>query len=146
MAPAWLTTGTLLSSFGGTRDQAQAAYRRFVREGIGAESLWGGLNRQIYLGDEGFVARMQEKRGDVGDEVQIPKPQRRGPPPTLPQIRQAAGSRDGAIIAAAYATGGYSYAEIGAFFGLHFTTVARIVRKARQQTGEGPGMGFALQI
>ena len=145
LAPAWLTTDTLLSSFGGTRDQAQAAYRRFVREGIGAESLWGGLNRQIYLGDEGFVARMQQKRGDVGDEVQIPKPQRRGPPPTLPHISQAAGSRDGAIITA-YGTGEYSYAEIGAFFGLHFTTVARIVRKARQKTGEGPGREFTLEI
>ena len=144
MAPAWLTTDTLLSSFGGTRDQAQEAYRRFVRDGIGAESLWGALNRQIYLGDEGFVARMQQ-RGDVGDEVQIPKPQRRAPPPTLPQIRQAAGSRDGAIVTA-YGTGEYSYAEIGAFFGLHFTTVARIVRQARQKPGEGQGMGFALQI
>ncbi len=145
ITPAWLTTDTLLSSFGGTRDQEQAAYRCFVREGIGAESLWGGLNRQIYLGDEGFVARMQQQRGDVGDEVQIPKPQRRGPPPTLAQIRQDAGSRDGAIVAA-YATGGYSYAEIGAFFGLHFTTVARIVRKARRQTGEeGPGREFTLQ-
>jgi len=50
LAPAWLTTETLLSSFGGTRDQAQATYRRFVRDYGGAESLWGGLKRQTLLG------------------------------------------------------------------------------------------------
>lgn len=61
------------------------------------------------------------------------------------QIHLNAGSRDGAIVAA-YVTGGYSYAEVGAFFGLHFTTLARIVRKAWQQRGEGPRMESTLLI
>ncbi len=131
-APPWLTTSAILSTFARTKGKAREAYRRFVMDGMGADGIWAALSRQIYLGDERFVERMQQERSDARDEVQIPRAQRRGPPPTLEQIRQASNSRDAAI-AAAYATGEYSYAEIAKFFGLHFTTVARIARKARRQ-------------
>jgi putative transposase len=103
-----------------------------VQEGSGGKGIWEGLNRQIFLGDDRFVARMQRKLGEERDDVQIPKAQRCPPPPSLEQLYRQAESRDAAI-AAAYATGGYSYTEIGAFFGLHFSTVGRIVRKARSQ-------------
>ncbi|MBY0578538.1 MAG: helix-turn-helix domain-containing protein [Burkholderiales bacterium] len=36
-----------------------------------------------------------------------------------------------AAIVAAHATGGYSYQGIADHFGIHFTTVGRIVRKAK---------------
>lgn len=134
LAPAqpWLTTATILASFAQTKGEARDAYRCFVRDGIGTDSVWGALKHQIYLGDEPFVERMQQRREDARDEVQIPKPQRHAPAPTLEQIRQSAASRDAAI-ADAHATGEYSYAEIAAFFGLHFTTVGRIVRKPRRE-------------
>jgi hypothetical protein len=131
-APSWLTTSTMLSTFAQSEREARDAYQRFVLDGIGGESIWGELNRQIYLGGEQFVECMQQRRGDACNEVQIPKPQRRGPPPTLEHIDQEADNRDAAI-AAAHATGEYSYAEIAEFFGLHFTTIARIVRKAKEQ-------------
>ncbi len=35
-------------------------------------------------------------------------------------------------MAAAHATGEYSYQQIAAHFGVHFTTVGRIVRAAKQ--------------
>jgi len=38
--------------------------------------------------------------------------------------------RDAAIVAA-HASGGYSYKQIGDYFGVHFTTVGRIVRAAK---------------
>lgn len=133
-APSWLTTATILATFAPTKGVARDAYQRFVRDGIGTDSVWGALKHQIYLGDEPFVERMQRRRNDARDEVQIPTPQRRGPAPTLAQIQQSADSRDAAI-AAAHATGEYSYADIAAFFGLHFTTVGRIVRNARRKTG-----------
>jgi len=38
--------------------------------------------------------------------------------------------RDSAILAA-YASGRYSYMQIGEHFGIHFTTVGRIVREKR---------------
>ena len=39
-------------------------------------------------------------------------------------------NRNDAIVAA-YATGVYSYQQIADFYGLHFTTVGKILRKAR---------------
>jgi putative transposase len=130
--PGWLTTETILGAFGKKKGEARKAYRRFVREGIGKESIWAGLNRRVFLGDDRFVERMQGRLGDERDDVQIPKEQRRRPPPSLEQIHRQADSRDAAIVAA-HATGEYSYSQIGAFFGLHFATVGRIVRKQKAQ-------------
>jgi len=129
-APRWLTTDAVLATFARRKGTARTAYQRFVQEGIGAESIWAGLSRQVFLGDHRFVERMQRKLGAQRDDVQIPKVQRRKPPPSLEQLYRKAGSRDVAI-AAAHATGEYSYSQIGAFFGLHFATVGRIVRKAK---------------
>jgi len=39
-------------------------------------------------------------------------------------------NRNEAIISA-YATGAYSYQQIAVFFGLHFTTIGKILRKVR---------------
>ncbi|MEA3276098.1 MAG: transposase [Pseudomonadota bacterium] len=128
--PAWLTTDAVLATFGRKKGEARQAYQRFVRDGIDGESVWRGLNRQVFLGDDRFVERMQRKLGDEREDVQIPKVQRRGPPPTLEQLSREARSRDAAIVAA-YATGEYSYSEIGNFFGLHFTSIGRIVRKEK---------------
>ena len=51
------------------------------------------------------------------------KAQRRSLAPPLDKIAQQHAEREKAI-PAAYATGQYSYQEIGDYFGLHFTTVA----------------------
>ena len=51
-------------------------------------------------------------------------------PPSLEEIVRSHPDRNAAIIAA-YASGGYSYQDIGSYFGLHFTTVAKIVRQAK---------------
>jgi REP element-mobilizing transposase RayT len=130
-APRWLTTDAVLASFGRRKGEARAAYRRFVQEGIGGEGIWSGLNRQVFLGDDRFVERMQRRLGDEREDVQIPRDQPRGPPPSLGELYQQAGSRDAAIVAA-YATGEYSYSTIADFFGLHFTTIGRIVRGVRK--------------
>ena len=136
-APAWLTTESILASFGPDGAKSREAYRRFVEQGADAESVWEALKGQIYLGGEDFVEQMHNRlvRGQR-DDVQIPKPQRQGLPPSLEEIRREAASRDAAILTA-YASGAYSYAEIGDFFGLHFTTVGAIVRKARQRQLQG---------
>jgi REP element-mobilizing transposase RayT len=128
--PTWLTTEAILGTFGSNKGRARKAYQRFVYEGIGGKTVWDGLNRQVFLGDENFIARMQRLRGDARQDAQIPKVQCRIPPPSLETIYQQAESRDAAIITA-HATGEYSYTQIGAFFGLHFATVGRIVRKAK---------------
>jgi len=130
--PDWLTTDTVLGTFGRNKGQARAAYRCFVQQGIGGESIWAGLNRQVFLGDDRFVERMQRRLGDEREDIQIPKVQRRKPPPTIEQIYLSSDNRDEAIIGA-HATGAYSYSEIGAYFGLHFSSIGKIVRKTKRK-------------
>ena len=129
-SPPWLTTAAILAHFGPRKGDARKAYQRFVREGVGSESIWSGLNRQIFLGSDRFVENMQGMLGEECEDLQIPTAQRRRPPPSLEELSLHTASRNAAIVAA-YDTGGYSYAEIGTFFGLHLATVGRIVRKAK---------------
>ena len=127
-ADAFLAIDGLLAQFAKRRSVAQARYAQFVTEGIKGSSPWQHLKGQVFLGDEKFVERMQahveeQQRRDV----QIPIAHRRPPPPTLKEIGKAAPDRNSAIVQA-HATGGYSYQQIAEHFGIHFTTVGRIVR------------------
>ncbi|MBI2784642.1 MAG: transposase [Gammaproteobacteria bacterium] len=126
-APDWLATDGLLSQFGKRRAEARQRYGRFVAEGISMGSIWESLRQQIYLGDEKFVTRMQRKARVEGDELSIPRAQRRKPAPSLAALAARHPHRDDAIVAA-YATGTYSYREIADHFGIHLATVGRIVR------------------
>lgn len=129
--PRWLTTDALLSAFGADRGAAMQAYAQFVADGVKAPPLWGRLQGQLYLGDADFVARMLAKAGQAPAlQVQVPRAQRRVPPPPLADIVARHSNRDEAI-AAAHATGHYSYTQIAKHFGLHFTTVGRVVRRAK---------------
>lgn len=125
---AWLAADGLLALFARRRSLAQQRYEQFVVEGIKAESPWSNLKGQVFLGDEQFVNRMQAHIQSGKDDVQIPLVQRRPQPPPLAQIEKRSPDRDTAIVAA-YATGGYSYQQLANYFGVHFTTVGRIVRR-----------------
>lgn len=131
-APAWLATQGLLALFADSTPLARRRYARFVAEGMDKESLWAELRQQIYLGDEAFVQRMQEKAAVRGDRRDIPRTQRRAPPKSLAAIEAGHRTRNEAIIEA-YSTGAYSYREIGEHFGLHLATIGRIVRATMQQ-------------
>lgn len=126
--PQWLAVSGLLRRFARRRTEARQRYRQFVAEGLGQGSIWTGLRQQIYLGDERFVERMQH-RMTVPDELNVPRAQRRPPAPSLEALAATHPERNAAI-AAAYATGAYSYRQIAEFFGLHLVTVGRIVRAA----------------
>lgn len=131
LAPAapWLAVDGVLSQFAKRRSLAQQRYAQFVHEGIKADSPWQNLKGQIFLGDDPFVQQMQAKiEARQRNDVQIPVAQRRPRPRSLPIIERSASDRNAAIVTA-YATGAYSYQEIAAYFGVHFTTVGRIVRR-----------------
>jgi putative transposase len=127
-APAWLTTEDLLAEFGNRRAVTRRKYREFVAEGRGEESIWKDLQGQIYLGDDKFVEQMRSKLDEREEDVNIPRIQQRGPAPKLSALRRQYKNRDDGI-RAAYQTGAYSYQQIGKEFGVHFTTVGRIVRQ-----------------
>ncbi len=123
----WLAVDGLLAQFAKRRSLAQQRYAQFVAEGINAASPWSNLKGQVFLGDEQFVLRMQAYLQSGKDDVQIPIVQRRPPPPPLAEIERHALDRNAAIVSA-YATGGYSYQQLADYFGVHFTTVGKIVR------------------
>lgn len=128
MPPApWLAVDGLLAQFAKRRSLAQQRYAQFVAEGIKAASPWSNLKGQVFLGDDQFVLRMQAYLQSGKDDVQIPIVQRRPPPPPLAEIERNSQDRNAAIVAA-YATGGYSYQQLADYFGVHFTTVGKIVR------------------
>ncbi len=127
--PPWLAADALLAHFADDRAVAVRRYRRFVAQGMGAESIWTKLNRQVFLGDDDFVARMQALRREGPLDTAIPQAQQRPPAPPLEEIASHYPTRDTAI---AHATGAYSYQQIAEVFGVHFTTVGRIVRAARR--------------
>ncbi len=130
-SPSWLTTNIGLELFGKKQAIARKRYQQFVADGIGKESIWKNLNRQIYLGNENFIERMQAKMEKEIRDVNIPQAQQRRPAPPLDVIRAAHRDRNEAIVAA-YETGEYSYQKIAEHFGLHFIRVGEIVRKSRK--------------
>jgi len=129
--PTWLTHKATLSHFAGTFSTAQKQYAQFVAEGMGSSSIWRHLNRQIYLGDDVFVQRTQANLNEIIPDENMPGIQTRPPASSLSTIEQTYPNRNEAI-AAAYATGEYSYADIGKHFHLHFTTVGEIVREQKK--------------
>lgn len=135
-SPAWLATAGLLAHFGKNRAKARARYAQFVAEGMEDAGPWKQVQRQIFLGDERFVTRLQTQLGTQREDINIPQIQRRPPPPSLPVIATQYPTRNEAIVAA-YSTGEYSYQDIATYFGVHFTTVGRLVREARQREEGG---------
>jgi putative transposase len=128
---AFLCVDGLLAQFAMRRSTAQTRYAQFVADGVGAASPWRQLKAQVFLGDDPFVEKMQKRVGKPQrQDVQIPLSQRRPPPPSLATIEKEAASRNAAIMQA-HASGGYSYQQLAQHFGIHFTTVGRIVRAGK---------------
>ena len=128
--PAWMAIDGLLAQFSTQRSEAIQRYIDFVVQGVGQESIWSSLNRQIFLGDDKFVLRMQDKIKSKSEDVNFPKAQRRAPALPLVEYQKAHNTRNEAIVSA-YSTGEYSYQALADFFNLHFTTVGKIVREAK---------------
>jgi len=130
-APPCLTTDVLLAEFGKRLTLARRRYEQFIVEGMSRESIWKDLKGQIYLGNDHFVERMRGKLGVREEDVNIPRVQQRPPAPPLKVILGQYSDRDKRI-RAAYETGAYSYQQIADCFGVHFTTVGRVVRSSAQ--------------
>lgn len=126
--PPWLQRDWLLGQFARSPTRAAARYVAFVRDGVGRPSIWDDLRGQVFLGDEDFVRRHLDGES-AGDRAEIPRAQRR--PLAKPLTAYAAiGGDRGAAMAAAYASGDYSMKAIAAYFGVHYATVSRAVKRA----------------
>jgi len=123
----WLDTDWLLSHFGKHRREAIERYRRFIQEGRGTSSPLKEACYQLLLGDDAFVERHQAKKRP--EELrEISKAHRRTMALTLEEYQQRYSERNVAM-AQAYLSGAYTMAEIGEYFGVHYMTVSRAVRR-----------------
>ena len=129
-APEFLAIERVLSHFSSTHKRAIFSYSAFISDGVD-ERIWHGLNRQVYLGSDAFVATVHQQVQLSAEDKNIPKQQRQSPVKSLQEIAALYPQRNEAIVAA-YRTGVYSYSQIAAFFGIYFTTVGRIVRAEKQ--------------
>ena len=126
-SPSWLSTDGLLAVFGKRESIATERYRQFVAEGKGQPSIWAVLKNQIYLGSDDFVEQVQRHVVSGKDLSEVPTAQKRAVAKSLKAYEQEYQNRDDAI-RQAYASGGYSMKAIGEHFGLHYSTVSRIIK------------------
>ena len=131
--PEGVSTDWILASFGENRDKAIQGYKQFVREGRNQPSPWEDLKNQVYLGSDAFVEQMLGKLDGQKTLSEIPAIQRRRVVKPLADIAESAPDRNSAIMAA-HGSGAYNLKEIADHFGLHRSSVSRIVRRARCKT------------
>lgn len=125
-SPSWLSTDAILLQFSQERDQAIGSYKKFVAEGVGVE-VWPKLRQQVYLGDEAFVAKhLPMQKAMLGDLREVPVKQRREKPESLSKYENETVDRNTAMING-YASGGYTLQQIADYFGVHYSTVSRVV-------------------
>ncbi len=128
-----LTTDWILSQFGAERRGARARYRKFVSDGIRAESIWKAVKAQSVLGEDGFIESLVDY---VKGHMQIPeiaKSQRFMNRPLLKDLFKSEVLRDkrkrNERIAKSVMEHGYTQREVADHLGMHFTSVSRILKQ-----------------
>jgi hypothetical protein len=124
--PNWLQTDFVLSQFAPQRARAIAKYVAFVHEGAKLPSVWEQLQGQVYLGSEAFVKKMQALVDTKPSLTEIPRAQRRVLKRALTDFAGAHERNE--AIALAYLSGQHTMAAIAKHFGMHYTSVSRLVK------------------
>lgn len=129
-SPNWLATHALLLLFSKRKKDAIKKYQEFVMQGVGI-NIWDNLQSQVYLGSEEFVEKhKQALDGDIQSLAEIPLKQRRRKAKPLYDIYLENNDKRQGMIEA-YVTGEYTMSEIGKVFGVHYSTVSRVVAKCK---------------
>ncbi len=131
--PECLNTEWILAAFAKTKSVAIEKYKQFVAEGKGQPSPWVLLRKQIYLGSEQFVEKMQSLVNGDKELSEVPSSQRRPTPKSLAKYEASSDDRNTAIITA-YKSGGYTLKDIGDYFGLHYSSVSGIIKNHNSKT------------
>ncbi len=126
-APAWLDTDWILGQFSRDRPNAIRAYVDFVRAGSSQPSIWDKLRGQVFLGGDAFLERIRSLT-DKKDLSEIPRVQKRPLAKPLAYYQNNIHDRHAAM-AAAYASGNYTMAQIAHAFGVHYSTVSRAIKR-----------------
>jgi len=127
-APAWLSTDWLLSQFGGQKRRSRDQYRRFLGECLARENIWDDLKQQVYFGASEFVERIKLELNRRDGLSEVPKVQWQPSAMPLYDFADKFADRREAM-ARAYLEGGYKMNEIARYFGVHYATVSRAVKR-----------------
>ena len=92
------------------------------------EDILKNIKKQIYLGDEEFIAEIQKHINKDMDLREIPRAQRAKP---ISEYEKASGTKEQAI-ASSYLSGDYTLQQIADYFSLHYSTISRIVKEYEQ--------------
>ena len=122
-----LNTDWLLAGFAKRKSVAIERYKAFVAEGKKQPSPWETLTNQVFLGTEQFIKDVKKHIPHDKDLSEISSSQKRPLAKPLSYYESQTKSRDEAICAA-FESGGYSMKQIGDYFGLHYSTISRIVK------------------
>jgi len=129
-APGYLTTDWILGHFSKNKTEAQKLYRKFVKEGINANSPWNELQGQILLGEKTFIEKYLKRLHGKEQIKEIPRIQRYLNRPKLADLfckEDTKKVRD-KNIHAAHVRYGYRLNEIAAYLGIHYTTVSKVLK------------------
>ena len=124
--PDWLQTDFILAQFSARRARAIDKYVAFVLDGKGLPSVWENVQGQIYLGSEGFISKVKKLIDKRARTTEIPHAQQRALARSLADFAKRHDRNE--AIARAYLSGQHTMAAIAAHFGVHFTTVSRLVK------------------
>ena len=120
------------SLHGSKRKIAEASYRRFVRDGIGVESIWKSVRAQSVLGEGDFIESLRDYVKGKEQIPEIAKSQRFMNRPPLRDIFRSEVLRDkrkrDKSIGKAVFEHGYTQREVADHLGIHFSSVSRILR------------------
>ncbi|KTD75196.1 transposase [Legionella waltersii] len=130
--PSWLSTDLILSLFSQNLPIAIEKYQQYVCEGMEVHTLWDNLKNQIYLGSANFVNEMQKKVELEKKFTYIPQPHYMPVKCSLHEYEKKSSNRNDCI-RLAYASGQFSLAEIGEYFGLHYSWISRIVNMVHEK-------------
>ena len=114
-----------LAQFAAQRARAIEHYVAFVHEGTRAPSVWNQLQGQIYLGLRAFIEKMQTLIDKKPSLTEIPRAQRHATKRALTEFASAHECNE--AITLAYSSGQHTMSAIAAHFGVHYTTVSRLV-------------------
>jgi putative transposase len=124
--PPWLSPNEIVAPFG-----SPAGYLEFVREGIGAASPWESLKGGV-LGSEAFARSVGALADDRTAEPEIPRRERLVGRESLDALFPSAVTANKKLrnrrIREATGICGYTFAEISAYLGLHYSTISKISR------------------
>ena len=127
-----LVVDWVLGQFGSERKTAEAGYRRFVRDGIGAGSIWNSVRAQSVLGEGDFIESLSDYVRGRKQTPEIAKRQRFMNKPALRNIfrSEVLGDRwkRDRSIREAVLEHGYTQREVADLLRIHFTSVSRILR------------------